>query len=536
MPPILNANDAAKATTADAARLGALSYGLSRILPFGYVALCALYGAVAWLSFGYDDEFSNITMVERYGLGVLKIVEGEDVHPPGQYFINWLLHTITGDWSLVRLAAALLTALSLIYATEAIRHRHGDRAAGLLFVLLCLNPALLLWCTGLIWTAYFMPVLVWLSITPARQDWRYWAKCFGGLLLLGYIGYAVFVVALPVLLLYWTGSQRDTREKIRGMAWGAGIAALLYAWQFHIFLAVHLPSKGSQVSSLAHNLVGFAVAQLSNQGVFPVSVPAVLSALGVIGLVCLALRADGLGALKHRYAQAYWIGAIACIALGIAGKFRNLVLISPWQAIWLSTLRIPANRARSFALCFAALAVGNLWGDFNVVTHQNTTKNSWNLDLAPVLAALHQADMSCGGDLIVVSHDPVLAWHVDQEGYPQLIPFSRYGLSPSVLGARHRCVVVIRSYAGMFDTDAYRKMNDQLATLHYTSQARRQFGTDANFRIKQRLDPRYPEYQFEVTAYRDLEGLGALTAWQPIYPPESRRWPACGAPGARSCG
>jgi hypothetical protein len=513
VPPTLNANDASQAEPLNA---GARIHWLARMLPIGYVLTCFLYGAVAYVSMGYDDEFSNMALVEQHGLGVVSLMQTQDVHPPGQYFINWLLHTLTGDWSLVRLVTALLTALSLIYATEAVRQRHGDRAAGLLFVLLCLNPAILMWCTGVRWYAYFVPVLVWLSITPQCNGWRYWAKCFGGLVLLGYIGYAVFVVALPVLLLYWTGTRQGAREKIVGMFWGALVGALLYAYQFYVFLTVHLQSKGSQVSSMAKNLMGFAIAQVSNQGVFPVSVPAALSALGITGMLWLAFRADARGNLRNPYLLAYGTGSVITFGLGIAGKFRNLVIVSPWQAMWLATLRVPAQRAKAFLICFIALAAGNLWGTFNVATHQNTTKNSWNLQLAPVMAALARDNAACGGDLLVLTHDPALTWHVDQAGYTQLGPFARRTLSRDVLEATHRCVAAVRSYAGMFDAIAIEQMYAQASGLRHGTETRQQFGPDSNYRIKQRLDDRYPEYQFDVTTYRDVSGLAALTAWQPI--------------------
>lgn len=517
MPPYLNANDATQAEgTPCGPRTASSTAWQARAFALGYGLLCVLYSAVAYLSLGYDDEFTNMGLVERLGLGVVSLMQTEDVHPPGSYFINWLLHAITGDWSLVRLATALMTAGALVYATEAIRQRHGNRAAALLFVLLCLNPAILMWCTGVRWYAYFVPVLVWLSITPTRDGWRYWGKCFGGLVVLGYLGYAVFVVALPVLWLYWTGTRQSVRERLVGIAWAAPLAALLYAYQFHIFLTVHLQSKGSQVSSMTKNLMGFAIAQISNQGVFPVSVPALLSALGLSGMVALAFALDARGNLRNRYLHAYGLGVAATLATGLAGKFRNLVIVSPWQALWLATLRVPPARARLFLACFAALALGNLWGVFNVATHQNTTKNSWDLQLAPVLADLQRQRAACGGDLVVVAHDPALNWHVDVGGYPQLGPFSRQTLPADVLAAPHRCVAVVRSYAGMFDTATIDRMYAQADALRHAGEARQLFGRDANYRIKQRLDGRYPQYQFDITIYRNVTGLDALTAWQPL--------------------
>src|SRR5690554_1150729 len=77
--------------------------------------LWILYGSVGFLSYGYDDEFFNINLVE-FADGashLLTLVNRIDVHPPGSYLLNWLLLKMTGDWSLVRLIGALVTASSL---------------------------------------------------------------------------------------------------------------------------------------------------------------------------------------------------------------------------------------------------------------------------------------------------------------------------------------------------------------------------------------------------------------------------------------
>jgi hypothetical protein len=115
---------------------------------------------------GYDDEFTNIELIERLGGGVLGYVQGNDVHPPGSYLLDWLLFAALRDWQLVRLAVALFTAGAIVYAVEWLRHRHGMRAATLALVLLALNPALLMWCTGLRWYAWFVPMLLWLLCPP----------------------------------------------------------------------------------------------------------------------------------------------------------------------------------------------------------------------------------------------------------------------------------------------------------------------------------------------------------------------------------
>lgn len=157
-----------------------------------------MYGTVAYQSPGYDDEFFNINPIENIGFGVVAMTQSTDVHPPGSYLLDWLLYAVFGKWELVRLAISLLTASSLIWAAASYRSRKGDLPGFLLILIMGLNPGILLWRTGLRWYAFFVPVLIWLSILLEQPGWKYWIKCFFGLLVLGYLGYAVFIVALPV--------------------------------------------------------------------------------------------------------------------------------------------------------------------------------------------------------------------------------------------------------------------------------------------------------------------------------------------------
>jgi len=104
------------------------------IFPFLCLFLLVLYGLVGYLSFGYDDEFFNIDWISKYGFGVIHLVQTHDVHPPGSYFMDWLLFTLLGKWALVRLFISLITAISLIYAIVSIKNRNGIFSGIVLFI------------------------------------------------------------------------------------------------------------------------------------------------------------------------------------------------------------------------------------------------------------------------------------------------------------------------------------------------------------------------------------------------------------------
>jgi hypothetical protein len=74
--------------------------------------LLAIYAWVGFSSLGYDNEFTNIVLVEHNKVGaVLHIVNTTDVHPPGSYLINWALFRLLHEWRLVRLVTALFEAV-----------------------------------------------------------------------------------------------------------------------------------------------------------------------------------------------------------------------------------------------------------------------------------------------------------------------------------------------------------------------------------------------------------------------------------------
>ena len=180
-----------------------------------YLLVITLYIFVGYTSYGYDDEFFNVVLIEKLGWGAIQVIQSSDVHPPGSYIIDVLLYKIFGKWEIVRAIIGLNTALSLVYAINVVKNKYGIRSAVISYILLGLNPAILLWCTGLRWYAFFVPILIWLSFPLVKKGSRLWIQCFGGLLLLSYFGYAAFVIAPSIFLIYWNHSNECINVNIK---------------------------------------------------------------------------------------------------------------------------------------------------------------------------------------------------------------------------------------------------------------------------------------------------------------------------------
>src|SRR5882762_3760883 len=125
---------------------------MSKLLASLFVV--ALYMAVAFFSSGYDDEYFNVSIVEQTPSyrQIVALANAGDIHPPGQYVINKILLDLLGSWSWARpvtaaIAAMTIVALWLSMAVQGAVHR------AFAYLVICLNPSLLLWCTGLRWYA-----------------------------------------------------------------------------------------------------------------------------------------------------------------------------------------------------------------------------------------------------------------------------------------------------------------------------------------------------------------------------------------------
>jgi hypothetical protein len=489
---------------------------IGKIFPCLYVGILILYGFVGYSSFGYDDEFFNIRLIEKHGLNSISIVQSIDVHPPGSYLANWALFSLFGNWSLVRLAVGLFSASLLVYAIESIRKTYGDPSGWKAYFFLGLNPAILLWCTGIRWYAFFVPVLIWVSITPRTFDAKYWAKCFSGLTVLGYFGYAVFIVAMPVLILYWMNSPNPTKSKLKNILIYGSIASLLYLPQVIIFITIHAKNSSSQTFPLWNSFQGFAVAQLSNLGVFPLSLGGIISAIGVLGITFASLLFSPSAQWRtNGYFVSYWISSALAILSGMAAKFRNLVILSPLQGLWFSTIQVDKSKAKVFAVFLTFVVIGNLIGIFNAVNHQDTTRNSWNLPIKATLDELEVSRASCNQDLVVLVHDPALTYVLEKKGFIVLSPYAAYTPDKSILQQTHQCVEALKTYAGSIDDQKIRDMYNELENLHVDSRSRHSLGFDRYFKFKKMLDPRYPESQVEVNSYKSVHNLCEIKSWLP---------------------
>ncbi len=481
-----------------------------------FLIIIFLYTYVGFFSPGYDDEFFNISLTENLGLKVLSYIQTKDVHPPGSYLLNWFFYSVTNSWSIVRTISGLLTALSIIYAGIFVRKSYGDLRGFLFLIFLAFNPAILMWGTSVRWYSYFLPLLIYLSVVPKSSHKFYWAKLFVGFLILGYFGYAVFIVAPSLFVLYWMQSDQSFKNKLKQVFLWGFLSLLGYLPQLYIFSTVHINGSSSQRSPLLKGFVGFMISHLSNQGVFPISVGGVLCCLGVFGIMFLSLRKDFRRSLLSRYALSYFIGIIFLILSGLGGKFRNFVLLSPLQSFSLSTI-IPDFRKNIWIkISLFCFFFGNVIGVYNVIFHTNTTKNSWNFPLKKVLTQLERIRSSCGEEILFFTHDPLLTYVLEKKNYFVVSPYGQRNSKVYESKLNYKCIIIAKTFAGLLEDSKIKKMYTAFERTSDKIEEKILIGFDPYYSFKKKLDSRYPEYQVELFVLRHANFDELMNTWQSL--------------------
>jgi len=480
---------------------------------FFYFLTSLLYVSTALNTYGFDDEFFNIKLVERYGMSAISFTQAEDVHPPLSYLINAFLYEMFGSWVAVRVISAMTLCVALFYVGESMFKKYGHRAAILTFLLLASNPALLLWGTSIRWYAYFLPVLLWLCITPDRQGVLYWAKLAFGLIILGYTGYISFLVAPAIILLYWLESDMRFESKLKYLIASLVFAITIYAPQLLVFLTFTLPNKGPQIGSVFNSLAGVFISQFSNQGVVPISLAGLIGAIGFMLVAAVALISQPISVIRQdsKFIP-YAVFTVLALISGISAKFRNLVIATPLQAIWLGSVKIKPRFKRYWIIGLCLVFIGNFWGLSNVYFHKNTTKNSWNTPIAELLNYLSNEVAACDGSAVYFSHDPLISYHL-QSAY--INSFGSFFNSSTELQDRYRCGFIITTFQGSISDDVYSEMMLAIEGLGYSSKTIHYLNEDPFYEFKYSLDSRYPRYGVTITKFEDLENSTVMESWLP---------------------
>jgi hypothetical protein len=478
-----------------------------------YVFILLLCTSVSVRSFGYDDEFFNINLVERLGWGAISYLQHADIHPPASYIINTFLFELFHNWTITRLFSGLLLSCSLVWVIDHRRRHFGRQQALVIFLLLALNPALLMWCTGVRWYAYFLPVLMYLVFQQGRNGFKAWIKALAAITLLAYTEYSAFLMLLPVLLLMWTFSTDTTKNKLSYLFGLSAVFLALYAYQLSVFFTVHIKNKALQVNhSLIANLRGYFISQVSNQGVFPVSIPALLSLAGCAGILFCIVKYRLKSANQKTSTAlliAYLLVVISLVAAGVAWKPRNLILLIPFQVLLIAHYYTLLKGNKIYTGAIILIAIANICGCFNVCMHKNTTKNSWNLPIKELIAEVARVRNN-DSTVVIFTYDPTLTYALQQNKFKVV---SLYNNRKTTDIGTIKTAIFINTFRGSFYRPWYDSLRYEESSIQNTHTQVVKLGYDRYYEWKRKLAAEYPEYQAELVIYENPAHLSDLIYW-----------------------
>lgn len=467
-------------------------------------AAASIYGAVAALSPGYDDEFHNIRWFLEAQTGgrlsdFLAAASVDLVHPTGSYLLGFGLRALLGDWELVRLVKSLSFFLLGLHLLG--RLFPGLAWRGLdLRVLVLLSPSLLLWCTGLRWFGEF--TLLLLAALAAdriidRGRWPFFPLL--GLLLLAMLHTSYMgAVLAPIVLGHHLVGHPSLRSQARPLA----LTMLLLALGGALPLAAVLEApRDTQTGPLLRSLAGTLHGLLVNHGVFPLSWPGAATLLATTSLFGLVIALRFRDLVRDRMGPVA-LAMIAAVALtGLGERFRNVTPLLPLVlglALSAALQRRPGERPllrRALAVSVLLFAATNLWGMLNVLGHTGTAKGSWNLPVRATVEEVRRLVADCPRALVVV-WDPVLQHSLWEAGM-DTADLRRGDSQPALDSASLRaadCVLVVWTYPGATrGTPFFSERALQLVPLA-------RIGRDPDQAAKARLDPLVPDHYVTILA------------------------------------
>ena len=482
------------------------------VLWIHFLLILVIYGSTAYYSAGFDDEYFNIMVVERFGTGIAGYTQTTDVHPPLSYWLNAWLFKWMGQWEWVRLVSGLLTAGALIATIRQLSRKKGLLHALVLIYLLALNPAILMWGTSLRWYGYFFPILIWLFVIPQNPKWH-WPKFFFSFLLMGYIGYISFFIFPALFWYYWLNDERASNIKLKSIVLPALIALLAYLPQLVVFFRVHYPRSGGQVFSLPSGLIGIFSTHFSNQGVFPLSLAGIGAAIGST-ILFLIMLIEFRSTWKKPFLGPFMAGEVILLLSRIAGKMRNLSVMMPLQMIGFAN-RIHDLPSKWTWIAAGLISYGNLVGTYNVILHEDTTKNSWNLPVDQVRDFVVDNTKTARSAVLIYCHDPILTLHFEKLGYPVRSPYAHQPID--VEGKKFSQVVVMWTHPGYIPKQRMDLYHFEIDLMKRSSKAGYVFGIDKYAAFKRRKEPQYPDELIKVELINNPDQIAVSSVWSPVF-------------------
>jgi len=375
---------------------------------------------VGYSSYGFDDEFLNIWVVENFKSFEILYLDPSinQHHPNGSLFLNSILYNTFGDWSLVRAFMGIIFALSLFFSFIILSRNKENFYQVILFILLCLNPSLLMLGTSLRWYSIFLPLvncLIILVYKNPKKPLVFWVLFLFLTFLLVNLNYLAFLV-VPILFCY-SAFQRSKKLISEIPYLISFILFSLYFSANHMSEFVFKISNYSseQFDTILNSVIGFGLFQTSGLASIPFSYSGLL--LIAVSLILFITFLINFKIVPKRFLYVYLVFSAILVISGLSWKFRNFYFLHPLDA-YIKTNIISTLPKKYGILIMTLFVFSYLIGGYNSISHNYTMKGSWNLPYEKTVSEVNKIvrEFDCK-QTIIFNHDFGLSWHLNNNGY-----------------------------------------------------------------------------------------------------------------------
>ena len=147
---------------------------------------------------------------------------------------------------------------------------------------------------------------------------------------------------------------------------------------------------------------------------------------------------------------------------------------------------------------------------YNVISHENTTKNSWNLPIDKMLDVIINDNKK---EILIITQDPVITRVLRKEG------FNTYSIYSHAISVDHQLikkVYIIRTCTGPRPPEVFNPLMSSLENFEHSAQFVKTYklGEDHYYSIKQKLDPSYPQFSLQMDVYEGKLSPNSLIEWK----------------------
>jgi hypothetical protein len=496
------------------------------LINLSFIVSAIIFLSIAYNSFGYDDEYWNIRMIEENSLKVLvSKIQSFDVHPPLSYILNFSFYKLFNNWTAVRLISSLLFILSLGYTLFKTKN---NEAKIILLLLVGFNPTIMLWVTSIRWYAYAVPILMILSHPLENNSKYYWYYFFIGFLLLSFISYVGIILIIPYFIWYFIRNENSFTSKVKKIIAPAAIYIMAYAYQLYIFYTIHRLNNiktNEQTFDTITSVKSYASSVLGNQAIFPTSIIGFFSITGYLIVFIVLTFLLIKNKETYKIYIVFVIGSILYIITGIAGKLRNLVLLDIAKS-HLITNGIHSKFKKVLYIGLVFILLANIKGIYNVWNHQKTTKNAWNLPLNKSIQLMNTLEDTSSKEVYFTFH-PTYTYYLTKSNKNLISFYSSLYFDSSKIktcvqllsndsSVRKLNFNFILTYKGRsINDDHYSEMISQMKALKSDSIIIYKLGFDGDYKLKQKIYLDYPEYTFYLYKYYGIKSkFIGLKIWE----------------------